>query len=428
MPCSPGLGRDSREAPIAGGAGEEMRKRRNARPRRTTNPPAPHPSRAETYGNGRASALRGPERSPLPTPTPTNVRGQTERVKDPPAWPRARPTGSTGRRGNRGGNEEKTKRPPAQHDRPARPAPPPSRGVRKRTGQRTTRTGTLAPPHSNPDRRPGLVRLRVRRRESKTPPPGPGRDPRGAPGAGGTGEEMRKRRNARTRSTTNPPGPHTPRAEVYGNGRASAPRGPERSPLPTPTPTDVRVSARPTGGTGRRGNRGGNEEKTKRPHAQHDRPARPAPPPSRGVRKRTGQRATRTGTLAPPHSYPDRLLSQLLGASRGHPPGARANGSRTGAAAGEIREKGPARVQSRRRRPPTASPPPARLPRGVGHRPASDPRPPTQRVRRGRGRTHGTGRAPRFRRRRGEGDGAAAPPAAARAQPRFAPQPDRPSP
>ena len=38
------------------------------------------------------------------------------------------------------------------------------------------------------------------------------------------------------------------------------------------------------------------------------------------------------------------------------------------------------------------------------------------------------GRTPSIRRRGEEGDGATAPPAAARAQPRFAPQPDRPSP
>ncbi|XP_035985624.1 basic salivary proline-rich protein 3-like [Fundulus heteroclitus] len=37
----------------------------------------------------------------------------------------ARPTGGTGRRGNGGGKEEKTRRPAAQHGRPARPAPPP---------------------------------------------------------------------------------------------------------------------------------------------------------------------------------------------------------------------------------------------------------------------------------------------------------------
>ncbi|KAI9531497.1 hypothetical protein NQZ68_040696 [Dissostichus eleginoides] len=59
------------------------------------------------------------------------------------------------------------------------------------------------------------------------------------------------------------------------------------------------------------------------------------------------------------------VLSQLLGASRGDPPGARANGTPTGAVAGEIREKGPARVQSRRRRPPypTSSGPPSARPR-----------------------------------------------------------------
>ncbi|KAK2875934.1 hypothetical protein Q8A73_024011 [Channa argus] len=46
------------------------------------------------------------------------------------------------------------------------------------------------------------------------------------------------------------------------------------------------------------------------------------------------------------------VLSQLLGASRGDPPGARCERVPAGAVAGEIREKGPARVQSRRRRPP----------------------------------------------------------------------------
>ncbi|KAK5623107.1 hypothetical protein CRENBAI_019766 [Crenichthys baileyi] len=64
---------------------------------------------------------------------------------------------------------------------------------------------------------------------------------------------------------------------------------------------------------------------------------------------------------------------------------------------------------TRRRTPPRGNPPPP-TPRRRGHGPRE------------------AGRAPRFRRRRGEGDGATAPPAAARAQPRFAPQPDRPSP
>ncbi|KAM7364809.1 hypothetical protein PAMP_025094 [Pampus punctatissimus] len=69
------------------------------------------------------------------------------------------------------------------------------------------------------------------------------------------------------------------------------------------------------------------------------------------------------------------VLSQLLGASRGDPPGPRANGGPTGAVAGEIREKGPARVQSRRRRPPYPAPPPTRPPPGGGHRPAENPPP-----------------------------------------------------
>ncbi|KAM7364781.1 hypothetical protein PAMP_025111 [Pampus punctatissimus] len=120
------------------------------------------------------------------------------------------------------------------------------------------------------------------------------------------------------------------------------------------------------------------------------------------------------------------VLSQLLGASRGDPPGPRANGGPTGAVAGEIREKGPARVRvaaaDRRTRPP----------RRPALRPAADtaPRkPPARRRARRRGRgARETGRAPSFRRGREEGDGATAPPAAARAQPRFAPQPDRPSP
>ncbi|XP_023188077.1 serine/arginine-rich splicing factor SR45-like [Xiphophorus maculatus] len=91
------------------------------------------------------------------------------------------------------------------------------------------------------------------------------------------------------------------------------------------------------------------------------------------------------------------VLSQLLGASRGHPPGVdppprplRGEGrraSRTGTAAGEIRRKGPARVQSRRRQPPTASPPhththtPVRLPdrRRAPPRERKDPSPPTAR-------------------------------------------------
>ncbi|TDG95970.1 hypothetical protein EPR50_G00241870 [Perca flavescens] len=96
-----------------------------------------------------------------------------------------------------------------------------------------------------------------------------------------------------------------------------------------------------------------------------------------------------------------------------------------GAVAGEIREKGPARVQSRRHHRRTRSPPPTRLPHGVGHRPAKTP---ARRHECRRREPRETGRAPRFQRRREEGDGATAPPAAARAQPRFATQPDRPSP
>ncbi|XP_047446924.1 ubiquitin carboxyl-terminal hydrolase 19-like [Mugil cephalus] len=131
------------------------------------------------------------------------------------------------------------------------------------------------------------------------------------------------------------------------------------------------------------------------------------------------------------------VLSQLLGASRGDPPGrppARTgDGPPTGTAAGEIREKGPARVQSRRQPPPTRTPPPARLPRGRRTPPREGGGPPRRGDARGaagrRAPPREAGRAkPRFRR-RGEGsDGATAPPAAARAQPRFAPQPDRPSP
>ncbi|KAM7364772.1 hypothetical protein PAMP_012777 [Pampus punctatissimus] len=79
------------------------------------------------------------------------------------------------------------------------------------------------------------------------------------------------------------------------------------------------------------------------------------------------------------------VLSQLLGASRGDPPGPRANGGPTGAVAGEIREKGPARVQSRRRRPPYPAPPPTRPPPGGGHRPAKTPRPATREAPRSRG-------------------------------------------
>ncbi|KAM7365115.1 hypothetical protein PAMP_025180 [Pampus punctatissimus] len=79
------------------------------------------------------------------------------------------------------------------------------------------------------------------------------------------------------------------------------------------------------------------------------------------------------------------VLSQLLGASRGDPPGPRANGGPTGAVAGEIREKGPARVQSRRRRPPYPAPPPTRPPPGGGHRPAKTPHPATREAPRSRG-------------------------------------------
>ncbi|KAJ4924260.1 hypothetical protein JOQ06_000500 [Pogonophryne albipinna] len=96
------------------------------------------------------------------------------------------------------------------------------------------------------------------------------------------------------------------------------------------------------------------------------------------------------------------VLSQLLGASRGDPPGARANGTPTGAVAGEIREKGPARVQSRRRRPPypTSSGPPSARPRTP---------PPTEKPRTATPKRHGTrapgedGPRPRIQRRREEG-------------------------
>ncbi|TKS66832.1 putative phospholipid-transporting ATPase IH [Collichthys lucidus] len=94
-----------------------------------------------------------------------------------------------------------------------------------------------------------------------------------------------------------------------------------------------------------------------------------------------------------------------------------ANGAPAGAVAGEIREKGPARVQSRRRRPPypvpSAGPPSARR----RTPPREAPRGPRGPARRAARRAFGGGE------RR-----ATAPPAAARAQPRFAPQPDRPSP
>uniref|UniRef100_A0AAV2LHL3 Uncharacterized protein n=1 Tax=Knipowitschia caucasica TaxID=637954 RepID=A0AAV2LHL3_KNICA len=96
------------------------------------------------------------------------------------------------------------------------------------------------------------------------------------------------------------------------------------------------------------------------------------------------------------------------------------------AVAGEIREKGPARVQSRRHHRHTRPLRPIRPGPGGGHRPR-EPLPfPGPRA--GGGGPPRTGRAPSFRRRRRGGDGAAAPPAAARAQTRFAPQPDRPSP
>ncbi|KAK9521365.1 hypothetical protein VZT92_021179 [Zoarces viviparus] len=94
----------------------------------------------------------------------------------------------------------------------------------------------------------------------------------------------------------------------------------------------------------------------------------------------------------------------------------------TGTVAGEIREKGPARVQSRRHRPPDPipstrrrTPPPENLrnSNAVRHR---------------RQRPRKMDRAPRFQWWREAGGGMTAPPAAARTQPRFAPQPDRPSP
>ncbi|KAI9540404.1 hypothetical protein NQZ68_040719 [Dissostichus eleginoides] len=123
------------------------------------------------------------------------------------------------------------------------------------------------------------------------------------------------------------------------------------------------------------------------------------------------------------------VLSQLLGASRGDPPGARANGTPTGAVAGEIREKGPARVQSRRRRPPypTSSGPPS-------FRTASDtaPRPrtpaPRHRSATARERPGEDGPRPRIRRRREEGRRDDCSPSRGSSPPRFAPQPDRPSP
>ncbi|KAM7365106.1 hypothetical protein PAMP_025203 [Pampus punctatissimus] len=121
------------------------------------------------------------------------------------------------------------------------------------------------------------------------------------------------------------------------------------------------------------------------------------------------------------------VLSQLLGASRGDPPGPRANGGPTGAVAGEIREKGPARVQSRRRRPPVPGPPADPPSARRGHRPAKTPRPATREAPRSRGPARRAAR-----RASGGGErratGRLLPPAAARAQPRFAPQPDRPSP
>ncbi|KAK9517468.1 hypothetical protein VZT92_023968 [Zoarces viviparus] len=121
------------------------------------------------------------------------------------------------------------------------------------------------------------------------------------------------------------------------------------------------------------------------------------------------------------------VLSQLLGASRGDPPGARCERDPTGTVAGEIREKGPARVQSRRHRPPNPIP-------STGPPSTRRQTPPPENlrnsdaVRHHRQRPREAGRAPRFQRRREAGDGMTAPPAAARAQPRFAPQPDRPSP
>ncbi|KAK2814293.1 hypothetical protein Q5P01_000642 [Channa striata] len=122
---------------------------------------------------------------------------------------------------------------------------------------------------------------------------------------------------------------------------------------------------------------------------------------------------------------PTDVLSQLLGASR-RPAGGPRERVPAGAVAGEIREKGPARVQSRRRRPPYPIPPTG--PPSTRRRtpPRAKPRDP----RRARAGDEGEARAggAGFRRRREEGDGATAPPAAARAQPRFAPQPDRPSP
>ncbi|KAK9514548.1 hypothetical protein VZT92_012461 [Zoarces viviparus] len=99
----------------------------------------------------------------------------------------------------------------------------------------------------------------------------------------------------------------------------------------------------------------------------------------------------------------------------------------TGTVAGEIREKGPARVQSRRHRPPNPIP-------STGPPSTRRQTPPPENlrnsdaVRHHRQRPREAGRAPRFQRRREAGDGMTAPPAAARAQPRFAPQPDRPSP
>ncbi|KAK9521580.1 hypothetical protein VZT92_020132 [Zoarces viviparus] len=86
-----------------------------------------------------------------------------------------------------------------------------------------------------------------------------------------------------------------------------------------------------------------------------------------------------------------------------------------------------ARVQSRRHRPPNPIP-------STGPPSTRRQTPPPENlrnsdaVRHHRQRPREAGRAPRFQRRREAGDGMTAPPAAARAQPRFAPQPDRPSP
>ncbi|XP_071375891.1 basic salivary proline-rich protein 2-like [Centroberyx affinis] len=143
----------------------------------------------------------------------------------------------------------------------------------------------------------------------------------------------------------------------------------------------------------------------------------------------TPEARARSGLASPPHRSAARRQPRRPTGTP-HERTLRERGP-AGGIAGEIREKGPARVQSRRRRPPYPIPstsPPSDTAADTAPRKPPQKTPATRRTKRRGREPRKVGRTPRFQRRREEGDGATAPPAAARAQPRFAPQPDRPSP